>query len=193
MEVRFVSPDAAAETLARWETWLSPAERERAARMVPARRRELLAGHALAREMAAARLGLSPAAVPLTVSENGKPLCPGLWLSIAHSGGAAGCAVSDRPVGLDLERIRAVPPRVLGALAPAERAYVDAGADEADRTRRFWRVWTMKEARLKCRGGILGQLRTEAYAVDAAHPAEGFTFPAAPAGYMAAVYEEDER
>ena len=46
---------------------------------------------------------------PVERSPRGKPLFPGLddhWFSLSHSGGIALCALSDRPVGVDVELVR---------------------------------------------------------------------------------------
>lgn len=76
-----------------------------------------------------------------------------LSFSLSHSGGYAACAVSARPVGVDLEEIRPLRPALLGILSEEERAWM--GDDAA----RFAQLWTAKEAMLKCRGAALGRLR----------------------------------
>ena len=78
------------------------------------------------------------------------PEWPGLFLSLSHTAGAAVLALSDAPVGVDVERLRAIPPR-LGRR-------VGAGTPEA-----FWRQWTAAEAEAKRAGrgagAILAALR----------------------------------
>ena len=90
----------------------------------------------------------------------------GLYLSISHSRGLAACAVADRPVGLDVELVRPAPRRVWEHLSPEERSHA---ADDAA----FFRLWTAKEALLKCRGGQFGQLREPASFLTP----EGFALP----------------
>lgn len=54
---------------------------------------------------AAGREGFS-APLAVTVGEHGKPHIDGLHFSISHSGDMVACAVSDRPVGLDIQQRR---------------------------------------------------------------------------------------
>ena len=84
------------------------------------------------------------------------------------------CAVSDREVGLDVEKIRSVPKRLACAL-DCEEAAED-----------FWQLWTRREAALKCRGETLGAWKRIGE--------EGLCFLAldAPDGYAAAVCEKTE-
>ena len=78
------------------------------------------------------------------------PERPGLFLSLSHTEGAAVLALSDAPVGVDVERLRAIPPR-LGRRVGAE-------TPEA-----FWRQWTAAEAEAKRTGrgagAVLAALR----------------------------------
>lgn len=81
---------------------------------------------------------------PVERSPRGKPFFPGLddrWFSLSHSGGMALCALSDRPVGVDVELIR---PRRSGlpayVLSPDELARFDGGWAD------FYRLWTLKES-----------------------------------------------
>ena len=173
MEARFLNiTTVSAERLARWESWLTPEKRQRIDRLPPKQRLLSVCGDGLAREMLSEMLGITPAAIVFTRSEKGKPLTEGAFFSISHSGSLVACAVSDYPVGLDIERIRPVPARLGRALQPWER------------TADFWQLWTRREAALKCRGDGLGAWRHSGE--------EGVTFSAitAPLGYVAAVCEE---
>lgn len=118
-------------------------------------------------------------------AESGQPGREGGYISLSHSYGLVACAVDQRPVGVDVERIRPVPPRLLGLLSEEERAYVRCDAD-------FFRLWTLKEALIKCRGGHLGQLRHIHFRISGdticcSVPGYEFSWPAAPEGYVAAL------
>lgn len=152
------------QRMALWRSWLSPQRRKRAERMPDDR--ETVCGEGLARELLAAALHCPPEEAPLRYDAQGKPLTDGLYLSISHSRGLAACAVADRPVGLDVELVRPAPRRVWEHLSPEERSHA---ADDAA----FFRLWTAKEALLKCRGGRWGQLREPASFLTL----EGFALP----------------
>ena len=98
--------------------------------------------HALAYRLLAAalerELGL-PALPEIAREPGGKPYFPGrpdICFNLSHSHGAAVCALHDKPVGIDVEKLRPAPRRLAGDLG-----------DEA-----FFRLWTAKEATIKRRG-----------------------------------------
>ncbi len=81
---------------------------------------------------------------PVERSARGKPFFPGRpehWFSLSHSGGLALCALSDAPVGVDVELVRPrraeLPRRVL---SERELARFDGSWED------FYRVWTLKES-----------------------------------------------
>ena len=94
------------------------------------------------------------------LSKNEKPYFPDneVFFSLAHCGDYAVCAVSDVPVGVDIEL-----PRVGGArlakrfFQPDEAALVYA-ADDPDRE--FCRLWTLKESYIKYADLRLGDVRS---------------------------------
>ncbi len=91
-------------------------------------------------------LGLA-AVPPMEREAGGKPffpLRPDICFNLSHSHGAVVCALHDKPVGIDVERLRP-PPRRLAEGMEAEA---------------FFRLWTAKEASVKRRGlGIAALLR----------------------------------
>lgn len=81
-------------------------------------------------------------------AEGGKPYFPQyphIHFNLSHSRGAAVCALSGAPVGVDVEVLRP-PPRHLAA---------GMGAQE------FFRLWTAKEASAKLLGRGIAALRTQ--------------------------------
>lgn len=178
--------------LARWETWLDPEKRARIGRQDAQHRKQTVCADALARLMLAGPGATAPQALRFARSASGRPSCPVLPLSfsLSHSGGYAACAVSARPVGVDLEEIRPLRPALLGILSEEERAWM--GDDAA----RFAQLWTAKEAMLKCRGAALGRLRHLPLAMTPDGPAaqQGalrLFFPPAPGGYALALCMEE--
>ncbi len=75
----------------------------------------------------------------------GKPFFPDrpdVCFNLSHSHGAAVCAVPDRPVGVDVEKLRPAPKRLANGME-----------DEA-----FFRLWTAREATVKRQGLGVGAL-----------------------------------
>ncbi len=85
--------------------------------------------------------------------EHGKPYLEGhhgVHFSLSHCRLAAACAVSSRPVGIDVETIRQPHETLLRhVMSEEEVSTIYAAADPA---LQFTRLWTRKEALLKLRG-----------------------------------------
>lgn len=128
----------------------------------PMRKRKL-ASAALSRLFLASRLGGDAADWAVRPDAAGAPrafhrdrLMP-VHMSRSHSAGFAAVAISTTaPLGIDVEMIA---PHVSDPgfadhwFSSEERAFLDgAGTDKADYARRFFRLWTLKEAYLKARG-----------------------------------------
>lgn len=133
--------------------YLSEECRQRAAAMrFEADRLRTVAGESLARQMLSERLGCTPTEVPLQYDEDGKPVVPGtgLYVSVSHSGAYVVCVVDDAPVGVDVETVRDVDEKFMRRVCSEEElAYALRGND---RERRFWELWTAKEAIFKLTG-----------------------------------------
>lgn len=87
---------------------------------------------------------------------NGKPCLPGrtgLCFNLSHSGAKVLCAVSDRDIGCDVERIRAARLKLAQRYFCAEEyeALLRCGEGPA-RDALFYRYWTLKESFLKAVG-----------------------------------------
>lgn len=131
---------------------MTPTEYDRClALMEPERRKQVLKlrheprkkatvlGEWMAKTILAEMSGTPLEEIHLLRTEKGKPYAEGLpFFSITHSDEYVAVAVSDRPVGIDMERLRPADPRL------AERI----GADPT----RFFEEWTAKEAHYKIYG-----------------------------------------
>lgn len=152
--------------------WMSPEELARLAAMRAQQRAEqFAAGRWLARRLLAVTFGGDASEWALSAAEDAPPLATHtggavgtpVFVSIAHSGDHLACAVSDMPVGVDIEELQ--PRKHLGTLieattTEAERAALPellAEGDEAARLLAFFQLWTLKEAWIKCHGGNLFQ------------------------------------
>jgi len=87
----------------------------------------------------------------LTHDALGKPLIPGgPEISISHTKGAAALAVSDDPVGVDIEQIRSVRPNLpQRVMSPRELRWYQ---EEGERDEAFFTLWTLKESYYKYLG-----------------------------------------
>jgi phosphopantetheinyl transferase len=166
--------------------WLDGAERARLAAMSgPIRPREFLGGRFLVRSMAARLLEIEPSAVRIEVEAEGRPRIAApepLFLGLSHTRDYAACALSRSSVGLDIEELgRSGDLEGIEdyAFTPTERAFT-AGPDWE---RRFFAIWTLKEAYLKRLGlGVPEILSAPSFSLgtDGALRAEG----GEPCGYL---------
>ncbi len=151
---------------------LSNREKDRADRFVHQRhRRRYTVAQACLRRVVGRFLDIRPEAVRFRFGAFGKPFVPGgPAFNQSHSGERIMIAVArGGRLGIDVEEIRPVPLMLRIArrrLAPDEaRALLAAGGEE--RTARFFRIWTRKEAFLKALGvGLTHPLRN--FSVDIA-------------------------
>ncbi len=155
-------------------SWLDVHERQRAERFVFDRDRvEYVVAHGLLREVLARRIGCAPSELRFGRSPTGKPklLQPAaessLYFNLSHSRGLVGCAVGvGRELGFDIEAI--VEP------APLEiadhyfcRSELEGlkSLEPRQQHRRFYELWTLKEAYMKATGLGLG-MPLHSFAVD---------------------------
>ena len=89
----------------------------------------------------------------LSYNEHGKPYLthhPDIHFNLSHSGRLAVCAVSDAPVGVDVERERKYSASVARRFfTPEEYDFVEKSDDRGNA---FLQIWTRKESYLKMRG-----------------------------------------
>ena len=127
----------------------SAAGRERLEALRPADRKRSLAARFLAGRLAAEIYGKADFA-PF-FDENGAPRAEFCYLSLSHAGEYAACAVSERPVGIDIEPEKPFKRREKYMLFSAlESEFVNAAEETA--AWRFYTLWTRKEAFVKAAG-----------------------------------------
>lgn len=175
---------------------LSADERDRAARLILAdARRRFIAGRAGLRRILGRYVGVPPGTLRFVYGAQGKPALadfPELHFNLAHSADCALLAAAAEPVGVDVERVRAVDVAQIMPLAftAAERAALDA-LPAAGQIDAFFRAWVRKEALMKGLGAGFALAQGLTLPITAAGPthANGWTVYDLPVsvGYVAAV------
>ena len=147
-----------------------------------------LAGEILARKTVSELTGADPFSVRIIRDGNGKPSCGdnSAFFSISHKGRYAVCAADrDHEIGVDIEKIECIRPGVAKRFFSVQENRFIFGEEEKNRDdaspetcRRFFEVWTLKEAFVKNTGeGIAGIRRLELLFTDAGE------ITGSPAGY----------
>lgn len=183
-------------TDAQYESWYAMADDDRRTKADACRQRSdrlcAIAADHLAREGLAEACGVELAAIRFRRTERGKPYAAGLdaHFNISHSGDLVVCAVSDRPVGIDVEKIRPVRSKLTGKVCtPEELRYIQEAPGWGEMLTgeamcRFFRIWTGKEAYFKWMGTGITDLKSFD-TLD--HIRNGGTFQLD--GYMVSIYE----
>jgi len=121
------------------------------------RKRCILADY-LAREMISVETGVSPETVEFSEDDGGKPYTvnTNIFFNVSHSGNLVACAVSEKPVGIDIEQISSKPLKAISRFATdTEKSFVSDDPVKATI------LWTLKEACLKATGtGVKGGLKS---------------------------------
>lgn len=132
-------------------------------------RKRTVSGEMLARKAVAQRCNVPAESIVFGKNKNGKPFAENLdvQFNISHSGDIVVCVVDDKPVGIDIEKIRQINLKIAKRIyTEDEIRYLSAGKDfkeNQDRLtlERFFELWTAKEAYLKYLGcGIIDNLNT---------------------------------
>lgn len=93
--------------------------------------------------------GVDPYGARFNFGEHGKPYIEGsnTFFNLSHSGHFAVCAMSDNPVGVDVQEVSRADERLMRRVCTErEYAYLSGATGE------FFRLWTAKESAMKCLG-----------------------------------------
>ena len=74
-----------------------------------------------------------------------------LFVSISHSGEFVACAIDDKPIGIDIEKIKSVSDKLINFVCNEdEKEYVfENEFSDEEKFNRFFEIWTAKEAVFK--------------------------------------------
>lgn len=132
-------------------------------------RKRTVAGEMLARKAVAKQCNVSEESIVFVKNENGKPFAENLDVNfnISHSEAMVVCAVDDKPIGIDIEKIRPVNLKIAKRVYTRDEIfYLTDGKDFSENydgatLERFFELWTAKEAYLKYLGcGIVDNFNT---------------------------------
>ena len=84
--------------------------------------------------------------------DHGKPEIGGLFFNLSHSHDYVLCAVSEKPVGCDVEKIGNYRKKLAEHYYTAHEADYLNGLQDEEKAEAFYRIWTMKESYMKMTG-----------------------------------------
>lgn len=110
----------------------------------------------LARKTICEKFGLQNEQLFFSPNKYGKPLLEGydnIHFNVSHSGEWVVCAIHDKPVGIDVERIHKMDEGIVRRFFAGEEAqYIVEGLSEVEKQSRFYELWTLKESYIKAEG-----------------------------------------
>jgi 3-oxoacyl-(acyl-carrier-protein) synthase/phosphopantetheinyl transferase/malonyl CoA-acyl carrier protein transacylase len=132
--------------------YLSKEEKERHSKMYPNKGKEFLYGRIVLKDAVRSYLRkknnvnefIYPLEVPVSIDSNGKPYISGnkdvegIGVSIAHSGAEAVAVISDKPVGIDIEKIEDRSEEFLKLSFTENELSLFKDKDTAEWSTRFW-------------------------------------------------------
>ncbi len=115
------------------------------------------------RAFACKKLGIKNSEIVFEKGKHGKPYIkryPNFHYNISHTRNAIAVVVSDNPVGIDIEKIRKAELQIANSFfTKTEQEYINEFSSKADK--RFYKIWTKKEAYIKYIGkGLLMPLNS---------------------------------
>jgi 4'-phosphopantetheinyl transferase len=119
-----------------------------------------LLGEVMSRIRLSSLTGVPPRDISIHRKEKGKPVLkhlPGYHFNVSHSGDWVVTAISDREVGIDVERLRDPQYRIAERFFSEEELGMLNSLEGADKASCFFDLWTLKESYLKLLGKGLTQ------------------------------------
>ncbi|MBE6649428.1 MAG: 4'-phosphopantetheinyl transferase superfamily protein [Ruminococcaceae bacterium] len=138
-----------------------------------------LYAHVFVKIILGEKLSLAPSKIKISYLQNGKPYvenCP-LKFNISHTENAFAVSISDNETGVDIEKTRSVDLALCNRFfTENERKLVFKNDIKLELEKRFFYVWTRKEAFLKYTGeGISGLKTTDTESPDLSSMLKTFT------------------
>lgn len=116
-------------------------------------KKRTVVGEMLARKAIAEWCSVAPKSIVFDTNENGKPYAvnQNVEFNISHSGYMVVCAVDDKPIGIDIEKIRPINLSISYKFCNNDELnYIfDTTISKEESLIRFFKIWTYKEAYFK--------------------------------------------
>ena len=128
-----------------------------------------LAGDILSREAIYEKCGINPVDVKFDNSEFGKPYVVNnidVHFNISHSGDYVICAIDDKPIGVDIEKITNINMDTTRYFCTSNELKYIFDNSPQNILQRFFRIWTLKEAYFKNIGTGLNDLKSVEFFID---------------------------
>ncbi|TEU25700.1 4'-phosphopantetheinyl transferase superfamily protein [Acinetobacter seifertii] len=146
--------------LSHYLSFLNAAEKLRYDQYLPQAARLFLISRVLTKSVLADKLGISPHQVNIQLQPNGKPFVQDgktIYFNLSHSADVIVLAVTEEgEIGVDVERVNREFEwrRVDSVLALSEIDWIqeNESTDPFSVYQRFFQIWTLKEAYIKCTG-----------------------------------------
>lgn len=157
--------DISASELTEWFGKMSSERKEAVRKLrIPHKQKLKIAADNLCRNAISDFCGIAPDKIRFGVTENGKPFAKEIdvQFNISHSGDFVVCAVSDKEIGIDIEKIRDINPRITRKFSDEkERIYIDSHKNG------LFEIWTLKEAYFKCIGtGLCANIKNVSFDIN---------------------------
>lgn len=131
-------------------------------------------GEMLARQLISNQLNINPDEIIFEIGEFGKPKVKNLCVefNISHSNDYVVCCIGDKPIGVDIEKISPISLKLINRVCTQydiDYIFLEKGKRIEDCTdedignvemKRFYEVWTCKEAYFKSIGTGIRNLRS---------------------------------
>lgn len=139
------------------QAFLDPKECEQVSRFVTEElQNNYIVAHGAMRQILSSYLNVTPSSIQFQIGRKGKPGCKGVYFNLSHTRDWAILAVSEHDeVGVDIEsQQRSADVMSLAKRFFAEMEYQQLNGIEDNnlKLKRFYQIWTAKEATIKCTG-----------------------------------------
>lgn len=164
--------------LSHYLSFLNAAEKLRYDQYLPQAARLFLISRVLTKSVLADKLGISAHQVNIQLQPNGKPFVQGsktIYFNLSHSADVIVLAVTEEgEIGVDVERVNREFQwkRIDSVLAASEMEWIQKNEpiDPFSVYQRFFQIWTLKEAYIKCTGqGMSSHLKKLNFHVFSEH------------------------